>query len=546
MKYSEYWSHKLKKYNLEEEISDLKDKNKKLIKENENIKSTKPFKLWKKYNSIKNRINKSNNNSRKKIKDFKVAIIADEFTYNSFKHEFIPITITPNNWEQKFKKYKPDLFFCESAWKGYDENEIDPWEFKIPKMYKEKTENRTDLFKIIEYCNKNNIPTVFWNKEDPPHYRNEIRSFAETANKFDYIFTTSDKCLNKYKEDFNHDNVHILMFAGQPKLFNPLKLNNETEDKIVFAGSYYPNHKKRCELMDNIFDKIITQWEGKLKIFDRIYYEKWAEYPERFKQYTYKPIPYEETSEVYKKVNWGLNLNTVTDSETMFARRVFELALSYTFILTNYSVGVDKIFGDNVFVFDDMETLPDFNYSNIEKKINNLYNVLENHTYTNRWKQILNIMGLEYAEDIDDITLIFEIDDLNELDDTIKKYNSINYSNKTLAILITNESINRKNINQEIPSQVDNIYFKSDASYKKKLKKEIKTEYWMVIDKDIDNDFIKKAILHYQYLNKRISITENEDKFVLNVETDIKNKIINKNNLNYLDNAKNEVDVYYI
>ena len=230
----------------------------------------------------------------------------------------------------------------------------------------------------------------------------------------------------------------------------------------------------------------------------------------------------------------------------MFARRVFELALSYTFILTNYSVGVDKIFGDNVFVFDDMETLPDFNYSNIEKKINNLYNVLENHTYTNRWKQILNIMGLEYAEDIDDITLIFEIDDLNELDDTIKKYNSINYSNKTLAILITNESINRKNINQEIPSQVDNIYFKSDASYKKKLKKEIKTEYWMVIDKGIDNDFIKKAILHYQYLNKRISITENEDKFVLNVETDIKNKIINKNNLNYLDNAKNEVDVYYI
>ena len=42
-----------------------------------------------------------------------------------------------------------------------------------------------------------------------------------------------------------------------------------------------------------------------------------------------------------------LNINTVTDSDTMFARRVFELMSSNTLVISNYSEEWN-CFGDNI------------------------------------------------------------------------------------------------------------------------------------------------------------------------------------------------------
>ena len=58
--------------------------------------------------------------------------------------------------------------------------------------------------------------------------------------------------------------------------------------------------------------------------------------------------------------------------------------------------------------------------------------------------------------------------------------------------------------------------------------------------------FIKKSILHYQYLNKRISISKGENKFILGVENNIENKIITKLALDSLDFDIDEIEVYYI
>jgi spore maturation protein CgeB len=119
----------------------------------------------------------------------------------------------------------------------------------------------------------------------------------------------------------------------------------------------------------------------------------------------------------------------------MFARRVFEYSLYNVNILTNYSKGVRKIFKDNVFEFNDMETLPDFNGDYEEKRLNNLYNVLENHTYTERWKQILDTMGFEYIEEEDHISIIYKIEDLYKLDDVIANFNQVDYPFITIVIV---------------------------------------------------------------------------------------------------------------
>lgn len=528
----EDWQNLFKIFELQDEINDLKMKNKNLDKKNKHFQSTKAYKIWRIYANLKD---KPKNKKIKNLKDIKVAMICDEFTYNSFKYELNPIPLTPTNWLKQFEKHKPDLFFCESAWEGYDgKTNKKLWRNKIIKKYGK--ENRKELLEILEYCKTNSIPSVFWNKEDPPDYRGEKSSFAETAKLFDYIFTSSEECVKHYKADFNHPNVNSLMFAGQPKIFNPLNLSNEKINKVIFAGSYYKRFIERSKLMDMIFDKIIDQW-GSILIYDRLYHK--TQFPERYVKYTVPPIPYEKTAEVYKKIDWGLNFNSVTDSNTMFARRVFELALSYVNILTNYSKGVDRIFKDNVFFFDNMDRLPDFNNPYNEKRLNNLYNVLENHTYTNRWMQILDTIGFEYSIDKNDVTLIFKLENVHDIKTVISKFESINYENKVLNILLEDKNIDDK-FRKDYP-QIKKVY-----KNLKQIKKNMKTEFWMICDTGIDDNFIKYAILHYQYLPKRISIKSGKNKFKLTVESNFENKLINKKNISYLTDDELEVYTYTI
>lgn len=470
----------------------------------------------------------------KNLRDIKVALIADQFTYDSYKYEFNAITINPDDWEEKFKTEKPDIFLCESAWDGHNfEGLYGPWREKIYQKLNEK-ENRTILFEILEYCRKNSIPTVFWNKEDPPHYKDHRLSYADTASRFDYIFTTSANCIKHYKKDFNHPHVYSLMFAGQPRLFNPLNMSGETIEDVVFAGSYYEDKPERARLMDDIFDRLIAEGVN-LRIYDRQHFKNWGNYPERFQAYTLPPIDYKDTADIYKKMKWGLNFNIVTDSETMFARRVFELALSNVYIITNYSLGVCKIFDDNIFVFDREEGIPDFTKDYETERMNNLYNVLENHTYKNRWKQVLDTIGFEYRQDPEDIAVIYRLDDESEMDAIINDFNSIDYPEKTLNI-IADESL--KGLKEKYGA-IDGIYPSLD-----KLKKDISTQYIILIDGAIDNDFIRKAILHYQYLDKDIAIAEGSDKFSLSAEKGIENKVIPLRNHDFIEDG--EIKVYYI
>ena len=544
---SRNWKELLEIYKLQDKIESLEKENSELKNKNAHFKSSKAYSTWMKSTEFKGKIKKTKKTGPnvKNLRDIKVAIIADEFTFNCYRHEFTPLPITPKNWRKVFAEEEPDLFFCESAWRGYDGINKDPWRYKVPKVYTRKDQsNRDELFDILKYCKANNIPTVFWNKEDPFHYKNDKISYADTARHFDYIFTTSQQCVEQYKKDFNHPHVYNLMFAGQPTLFNPMKLTDEEEERVVFAGSYYPNHPERSALMEVIFDKIIDQWDGKLKIFDRIYYEAWADYPDRFKPYTYPPIPYEQTAVEYRNANWGLNFNTITDSETMFARRVFELALSYTYIITNYSVGVEKIFGDNVFFFDKMDELPDFDYDNDEMKLDNLYNVLRNHTYTIRWKQILDTIGMKYKEDSINVACVYYVDCAEDIEKAIAKFKNINYDKKYLKLVINDDSFTNNDVDKAYNqySEIDRIYFKT-RDINKTIAGHTNADYLIFVDDDIDPEFINLALLHYQYVNKRIAIGMSDDKFRLAVETDGYNKLL-PNKL--FKNFDKEIEVYYI
>ena len=141
--------------------------------------------------------------------------------------------------------------------------------------------------------------------------------------------------------------------------------------------------------------------------------------------------------------------------------------------------------------------------------------------------EILDRIGFEYRDDLNDVTVIYKVDDLAEIDEIIENFEDIDYSNKKLKILL-NCDADISNLKDKY-SQIDEIY----EDYQK-LRDEMDTEYWIIADEHLESDFIKKAILHYQYLNKRVGIGDEANRFEIAVENNIENKLFNRINRDYL------------
>jgi len=349
----------------------------------------------------------------REISDIKVALLCDEFTYNSFKNECRPIVIEPDNWRDMFEKYKPDLFFCESAWSGVDSKRR-PWKGRVYASSNFRTENRKELLEILAYCKEHQIPTVFWNKEDPSHYEDKIHNFVDTAKLFDVVFTTDLHCVERYKNDHGLQRVGCLPFASNPRIFNPVETDGAARSNdVVFAGSWYANHEDRCDAMQSIFDEIIGSGRG-LAIYDRFYGsdDDNHRFPDAYRGLTRPAVAHSEIDRVYKSSVFGLNMNTETQSPTMFARRVYELMSCNTLCLSNYSVGMEQLFGDSVIFLDRSPgCLASLSLEEIERKRDwALHEVLRKHTYKERFKTILDAASIPYADRAATLTFVCVVD----------------------------------------------------------------------------------------------------------------------------------------
>ncbi|MGV0362917.1 CgeB family protein [Corynebacterium minutissimum] len=364
-----------------------------------------------------------------------VAIIADDFTFHSFQHEFKSFRLTPSNWRGVFEKHKPRMFFCESAWQGGSPDKH-PWQGKVYASIRWPKENRSELLEILDYCHRNKIPTVFWNKEDPTHFSDRINDFARTAGLFDYVFTTAEECVESYKKDVGATSVQALPFAVQPKIFNPIGADTESQ-QVNFAGTWYGMYPERCKAQAMILDQALDA-DLDLVIYDRmktspnpIY-----RYPERFEQYTKEPIPYEETARAYKQSKFGVTMNTVTDSNTMFARRVFELAACGAVVLSNEALGVRNFFGDSVIYADTeperLKSLSEEEYRQLQRSA---LNIALRNTYTQRAEKILETVGLSFQRYTKQPTFVVQVSTNEEFDQFHSRLQSFNDVPQLLVVV---------------------------------------------------------------------------------------------------------------
>lgn len=307
------------------------------------------------------------------LSEMRVACIMDDFTFHSFAPECELLQLTPNNAIDELEKFKPDILFIESAWLGKD----GLWDRKIATLSNE-------LKTILKWCKEHLVASIFWNKEDPVHFE----TFLTAAQQFDCVFTTDIDCVPRYKAALGHDRVYFLPFACQPTVHNPIELY-ERKDAFCFAGAYYVKYPDRTRDLEN-YIKELPKYKP-LEIFDRNYGKEDVNYmfPEEYKPYIVGTLPFHEIDKAYKGYRYSINLNSIKQSQTMFARRVYELMASNTITVSNFSRGVRLMFGDLVISSDDgsqiVNRLTSMDRQTEDRiRLAGLRKVLSEHTYEHR------------------------------------------------------------------------------------------------------------------------------------------------------------------
>lgn len=362
------------------------------------------------------------------IEKIKVACILDKFSYECFKYECDLLYLSKLTWQEQIEKFQPAFLFVESFWEGLDGS----WNDEIISL---ANKNKSEFNDLIAYCNNNNIPTVFWNKEDPPSFN----LFIDAAQKFDYIFTTDINCIPFYKKNVLHGQVYSLSFAAQPKIHNPIEKQRTGE--IAFAGSWYQNkHFLRQVEMKFLLDgaKLFD-----LDIFDRNYGKESFQFPSEYSSVVRGRLEYEDVIKVYKNYKIFLNTNTVFNSATMFSRRVYEILACGTNVVSSYCLGIEENFRNIVpMVTDTLETktwienLLNNKRLSTELSVLGIREVYNNHLYTHRFNEILEKIGYTKSKCNSRILVFSYLSCQEQLECLLSNYNRQTYKEKELLIFV--------------------------------------------------------------------------------------------------------------
>lgn len=318
----------------------------------------------------------------------RVGWITDDILYDAFKDAASGILISPGEWQQQISEI--DLLFIISGWKGVH------GEWKG--FAREGSEKRKIIYEIIDSCREKGIPTVFHSVEDPPNYER----FIGIGKRCDYVFTVCEEVIPQYRTDCGHDRVALLTYGINPLFHNPVGFRSADKlPEVLFAGSWMDKYPERCKDVQILFDGVLSSGK-KLKVIDRNLLLKQPEYsfPNKYAAYISPPLNHDALQLVQRLFDWSLNLNSVKDSATMFANRVFEMQASGNLLISNYSVGVNSL-APLVFTTQHSEEvsaiLNAFTQEEIyERQVMGIRFAMRGNTCFERMAEVLDRIGISY------------------------------------------------------------------------------------------------------------------------------------------------------
>lgn len=331
------------------------------------------------------------NSSQESLKLPSAVSILDDFSNQCFSGSLRLFPIQPGEDDVFYELVEPDFLLVESAWAG---NQF-AWRYDVA-----GERGARAIGPVIDKFRSLGVPTVFWNKEDPPHFE----EFIETAKLFDFIFTTAGEMLPRYAEAAPDATTDVLQFAASPELHSPSRVYGYRSKSVAFAGQYFRDkYPERAVQMSELFPA--AQRFG-LEIFSRMGDKDSAySFPSPFDELVVGSLPYSRMVEAYRQYKVFINVNSVPDSPTMCSRRVFELASSKTVVLSTRSPALVDLFGEDEILFADTEAeaeeklelvlSSDLTRLGIAQKA--WRRVAASHTYGDRVAEMLKAIGEKYT-----------------------------------------------------------------------------------------------------------------------------------------------------
>lgn len=279
--------------------------------------------------------------------DLRIGIICDQFLFDTYSGAATLIPITPDNWQDHLDDV--DLLLVAATWRGHDGVAWDNTAAEAPERRRLLTHT------IIPAYREAGAPPVYYGKEDPPDYR----QFLDVARACDHIFTTAAEVIKDYRRDCPEaQSIEVLPFGVNPLLHSPIGSRSapeEARELIFFAGSWMGRkYPKRARYAKWIFDGVLDAGRP-LAIVDRW----WAEVstqldseepvlspnhliPTKYWPYRVPAMDHHELMDLQRVVDTAVNLNSVIDSQTMFANRALELQAAGTLVLSSYNQGLNS------------------------------------------------------------------------------------------------------------------------------------------------------------------------------------------------------------
>ena len=392
----------------------------------------------------------------------KAGVIMDEFTIECFRDECELITFTPHNWKEVLSAQRPEFLFVESTWKGND----GAWRYKV-----NRPEYKADdpLPQLVNWCRSQNIPTVFWNKEDPPNFDR----FIAAAELFAYIFTTDADCIPRYRARVKHDRVWALPFAAQPSIHNPINSKRKRLGNLCFAGTYhrekYPQRQHDLELLLGP-----AKTRG-LTIFDRQHgygQEQRYSFPPEYHEFVRGGLPYMEMVQAYKAYEAFLNINSVRESPTMFSRRVLELLACGTPVISTPAAGMERLLGSDVVAIVDSEEqaarwmdrlLRDAEFRD-RMVVKGQRRIFLEHTYEHRLRTVIETLGLACPPPRRRVSVVTVTNRPGFLDRVIENYQRQAYADKELIVVLNSDSFSVSEAEEKLAAVPDaRVYSRPEA-----------------------------------------------------------------------------------
>lgn len=329
-----------------------------------------------------------------------IAIIADEFLYNSFKDIADFKYITPDNY--KLVCDEVEMLLIVTTWRGLH-NE---WRF----MGTEGSNANHAIYELIRYFRGKEKKIIFYSKEDPPNYQH----FLSIAKQCDIIFTSAIEKIEAYKKDCSNDKIYLMRFGINPVYHNPIGCRiKKRKNEVIFSGSWMKKYPERIKEQGMIFDGVLCA-KKKLKIIDRNFEQNnWGYlFPLKYYKYISPSINHEQLQKVHKLYDWAINMNSVKDSRTMFANRIYELQAAGNSLISNESVGVKEQFKEVIVAGCKEDVIAALNaYDDeevYERQVAGIRRIMGSETAFDRVGELLRNSGYEVVQPIRKVAVLAE------------------------------------------------------------------------------------------------------------------------------------------